>query len=85
MTAQQSLSAIVHAVPITIPNQHTPEEIKLIQDMRRRNPHSGLVVFWVKLMRRGYKRSSQKIVSFSEETRESWLKTSRSQIYSEAL
>lgn len=27
------------------PNQHTPEEIKLIQDMRRRNPHSGLVVF----------------------------------------
>ena len=25
------------------PNQHTPEEIKLIQDMRRRNPHSGLV------------------------------------------
>ena len=38
------------------PNQHTPEEIKLIQDMRRRNPHSGLVVFWVKLMQRGYKR-----------------------------
>ncbi|MFR2372116.1 MAG: hypothetical protein ACLS8T_31410 [Anaerobutyricum sp.] len=25
--------------------------------MRRRNPHSGLVVFWVKLMQRGYKRS----------------------------
>ena len=39
------------------PNQHTPEEIKLIQDLRRRNPHSGLVVFWVKLMQRGYKRS----------------------------
>ena len=39
------------------PNQHTPEEIKLIQDMRRRNPHSGLVVLWVKLMQRGYKRS----------------------------
>ena len=39
------------------PNQHTPEEIKLIQDMRRRNPHAGLVVFWVKLMQRGYKRS----------------------------
>ena len=31
------------------PNQHTPEEIKLIQDMRRRNPHSGLVVFWVEV------------------------------------
>lgn len=39
------------------PNQHTPDEIKLIRDMRRRNPHDGLVVFWVKLMKRGYKRS----------------------------
>ena len=39
------------------PNQHTPEEIKLIQDMRRRNPHAGLVVFWVKLTQRGYQRS----------------------------
>lgn len=39
------------------PNQHTPDEIKLINDMRKRNPHSGLVVFWVKLMQRGYKRS----------------------------
>ena len=43
--------------PHSHPNQHTPEEIKLIQDMRRRNPHAGLVVFWVKLMQRGYKRS----------------------------
>lgn len=39
------------------PNQHTKEEIKLILDMRRRNPHDGLVVFWVKLMQRGYSRS----------------------------
>lgn len=39
------------------PNQHTPEEIKLIMDMRRRNPDAGLVVFWVKLMQRGYSRS----------------------------
>ena len=38
------------------PNQHTPQEIKLITDMRRRNPDSGLVVFWVKLMKRGYSR-----------------------------
>lgn len=36
------------------PNQHTPEEIKLIFDMRRRNPNAGLVVFWVKLKQRGY-------------------------------
>ena len=67
------------------PNQHTPEEIKLIQDMRRRNPHSGLVVFWVKLMQRGYKPFHPRIVSFSEETGNLGSKTSESQIYSEAL
>ena len=39
------------------PNQHTEEEIKLIKDMRRRNPNAGLVVFWVKLRQRGYTRS----------------------------
>ncbi len=39
------------------PRQHTPAEIKLINDMRRRNPDAGLVVFWVKLMQRGYSRS----------------------------
>ena len=38
-------------------NQHTPDEIKHISDMRRRNPDAGFVVFWVKLMQRGYKRS----------------------------
>ena len=38
--------------PHSHPNQHTPEEIKLITDMRRRNPHDGLVVFWVKCQRR---------------------------------
>lgn len=43
--------------PHSHPNQHTPEELKLIADMRRRNPHAGLVVFWVKLMQRGYTRS----------------------------
>ena len=39
------------------PNEHTPQELKLIRDMRRRNPHDGLVVFWVKLRQRGYTRS----------------------------
>lgn len=38
-------------------NQHTPEEMRLIMDMRRRNPDAGLVVFWVKLMQRSYSRS----------------------------
>ena len=43
--------------PHSHPNQHTPSELKLIFDMRRRNPHDGLVVFWVKLRQRGYTRS----------------------------
>lgn len=43
--------------PHSHPNQHTQEELKLIADMRKRNKESGLVVFWVKLMQRGYTRS----------------------------
>lgn len=43
--------------PFSHPNQHRLEEIKLIRNMRRRNPHDGLVVFWVKLRLRGYTRS----------------------------
>ena len=39
------------------PNEHTRAELKLISDMRKRNMHTGLVVFWVKLRQRGYKRS----------------------------
>jgi len=39
------------------PNQHTSQEITFIQNMRRRNPHAGLVVFWIKLRKRGYTRS----------------------------
>ena len=52
----QSLAARSHR-PHSHPNQHTPEELKLIRDMRRRNPNAGLVVFWVKLRQRGYKRT----------------------------
>ena len=37
--------------------QHTEEELAMIQNYRRRNPNAGLVVLWVKLMRRGYTRS----------------------------
>ena len=39
------------------PDQHTEEELKLIRNMRRRNPNTGLVVLWVKLRQRGYTRS----------------------------
>lgn len=38
------------------PNEHTQQELKLISDIRRRNPHADLVVFWVKLMQRSYTR-----------------------------
>ena len=43
--------------PHAHPNQHTAEELELIRNMRRRNPHDGLVVFLCKLRRKGYKRS----------------------------
>ncbi len=38
------------------PTERTLSELKLIKDMRRRNPNDGLVVFWVKLRQRGYTR-----------------------------
>lgn len=38
------------------PNEHTPEELKLIHDMRRRNPRLGMVELWCKLRARGYSR-----------------------------
>lgn len=53
---QDSLADKSHR-PHSHPNQHTEQELKLISDMRRRNPNAGLVVFWVKLRQRGYTRS----------------------------
>ena len=38
------------------PNEHTQEELKLIRDMRRRNPRLGMVELWCKLRNRGYSR-----------------------------
>lgn len=52
----QSLEDRSHR-PHSHPRQHTESELKLIGDMRRRNPNAGLVVFWVKLRMRGYTRS----------------------------
>ena len=52
----QSLADKSHR-PHSHPNQHTESELKLISDMRRRNPNDGLVVFWVKLRQRKYSRS----------------------------
>ncbi len=38
------------------PNQHTEKELKLIRDMRRRNPRLGVVELWHRLRKRGYTR-----------------------------
>jgi transposase-like protein len=46
------------------PNQHQPDEIALIHNMRRRNSNTGLVVFWVKLRQRGYRRSISGLYRF---------------------
>ena len=43
--------------PRSHPNQHTQRELTLISNMRKRNKHLGLVVFWVKLRQKGYLRS----------------------------
>ena len=38
------------------PNQHTEEELKLIRNMRRRNPDLGLIELWCRLREREYGR-----------------------------
>ena len=43
------------------PNEHTPEELKLIRDMRRRNPGLGLPELWHRLRKRGYTRRPESL------------------------
>lgn len=43
--------------PFMHPEAHTKEEVKLIRDLRRRNPNIGLQDLWLKLKKRGYTRS----------------------------
>lgn len=45
--------------PKSNPNAHTEAEIKLIKDMRRRNPNLGLQDLWLRLQERGYTRTMQ--------------------------
>lgn len=40
--------------PHSHPNQHTQDELKLITDMRRRNPDLALPELWYRLKKRGY-------------------------------
>ena len=47
--------------PHSHPNQHRPEELKLIRDMRRRNPKLGMIEFWWRLKQRGYTRRPESL------------------------
>lgn len=47
--------------PHSHPNQHTEEELKLIQDMRRRNPELGMTELWHRLKKRGYTRRPESL------------------------
>ncbi len=47
--------------PLSHPNQHTEEELKLIRDMRRRNPTIGLLDLWCRLRDRGYTRCPESL------------------------
>jgi hypothetical protein len=47
--------------PHSHPNQHSQAEIKLIQDMRRRNPTLGMIELWHRLRLRGYSRCPESL------------------------
>ena len=47
--------------PRSHPNQHTEAEMKLIRDMRRRNPNLGMVELWHRLRQRGYTRRPESL------------------------
>ena len=47
--------------PHSHPNQHTQAELKLIRDMRRRNPELGMVELWHRLRQRGYTRRPESL------------------------
>ena len=47
--------------PHSHPNQHSEVELKLIRDMRRRNPQLGLVELWHRLKQRGYTRRPESL------------------------
>ena len=47
--------------PHSHPNQHTEAELKLIRDMRRRNPTLGMIELWHRLRGRGYTRCPESL------------------------
>ncbi|MCI6725228.1 MAG: ATP-binding protein, partial [Bacteroidales bacterium] len=51
----------VSGLPHSHPNQHTEAELKLIRDMRRRNPELGMIELWHRLRQRGYTRRPESL------------------------
>lgn len=47
--------------PHSHPNQHTEKELKMIRNMRRRNPDLGMVELWHRLKKRGYARRPESL------------------------
>ena len=47
--------------PRSHPNRHTEDELKLIRDMRRRNPEFGMIELWHRLKKRGYTRCPESL------------------------
>ncbi len=47
--------------PHSHPNQHTEAELKLIRDLRRRNPNLGMIELWHRLRKRGYTRCPESL------------------------
>lgn len=43
------------------PAEHTPDELRLIQNMRRRNPDLGIIELWHRLKKRGYTRRPESL------------------------
>jgi len=56
----ESLSCLSRR-PHSHPNQHTEQELKLIRDMRRRNPDLGMIELWHRMRRRGYTRCPESL------------------------
>ena len=47
--------------PHSHPNAHTAAEIKLLKDMRRRNPQLGMIELWHRMRKRGYTRCPESL------------------------
>ena len=49
--------------PHSHPNQHTEAELKLIRDMRRRNPQPGMIELWHRLRQRSHREDQKRFCS----------------------